>query len=77
MPQQRETTIVAESGAANDPVLALIEDATELTPKELELECKAAAEELKKRGWLGDTAQQITKRVPVSVFAMGDLAMAA
>ena len=77
MPQKKEPIIVAHGDASNDPVLALIQDAAELTPKELELEHKAAVEELKKRGWLGDTAQQITKRVPVSVFAMGDLAQAA
>ena len=77
MPQTREPTSVAQSDAANDPLLVLIKDATELTPKELELERKAAVEELKKRSWLGESAQQITKRVPVSVFAMGTLAMAA
>ena len=77
MPQQQESTIVAQSDAANDLVLALIKDATELTPREFELERKAAIEEVKKRSWLGDTAQQITRRVPVSVFAMGDLAAAA
>jgi hypothetical protein len=41
-----------------------------LTPKEIELERKAKLEELKKRGWMTQTAEQLAGRIPVSVFAM-------
>jgi hypothetical protein len=47
-----------------------------LTPKELEIERKAKLEELKKRSWMTQSAEQITSRVPVSVFAMGGLVTA-
>jgi|GEM_PF-5216173 hypothetical protein len=44
-----------------------------LTPKELEIERKAKLEELKKRSWMTQSAEQIASRVPISVFAMGGL----
>jgi len=52
----------------------LIEDAAHLTAKELEQERKAKLEELKKRSWMTHTAEQLAERIPVSVFAMGNLA---
>lgn len=55
-------------------VLPLIKDAEELTPKELEQECAALSEELKKRSWMEHSADQLAKRIPISVFAMGSLA---
>lgn len=57
-----------------DQIISLIEDAHELTAKELELERKAKLDELEKRNWMSLSAQQLTDRIPVSVFAMGDLA---
>jgi hypothetical protein len=45
-----------------------------LSPKEIELERKAKLEELKKRDWMAHSAEQLTSRIPVSVFAMGSLA---
>jgi hypothetical protein len=59
-----------------DQIISLIEDAHELTAKELELERKAKLDELEKRNWMSLSAQQLTDRIPVSVFAMGDLATA-
>jgi hypothetical protein len=47
-----------------------------LSPKEIELERKAKLEELKKRDWMAHSAEQLTSRIPVSVFAMGSLAPA-
>lgn len=52
----------------------MIEDAAHLTAKELEQERKAKLEELKKRSWMTHTAEQLAGRIPVSVFAMGDIA---
>ena len=57
-------------------VLPLVEDVAGLTPKELEQERKAQMEEIKKRSWMADTAAQLASRIPVSVFAMGDLVCA-
>lgn len=54
----------------------LDEDVAQLTPKELEQERKAQMEELRKRSWMADSARQLADRIPVSVFAMGDLASA-
>ena len=54
----------------------VIEDAQDLTAKELEQERKAQLEELKKRSWMTHSAEQLTSRIPVSVFAMGSLATA-
>ena len=59
-----------------DQIISLIEDAHELTAKELELERKAKLDELEKRNWMSLSAQQLTDRIPVSVLAMGDLATA-
>ena len=44
-----------------------------LSPKEIEIERKAKLEELKKRDWMAHSAEQLTSRIPVSVFAMGNL----
>lgn len=52
----------------------LIEDAAHLTAKELEQERKAKLEELKKLSWMTHTAKELANRIPVSVFAMGNLA---
>ena len=57
-------------------LVIVIEDASELTPKELELERKAQAEEIKKRSWMSHSAEELANRIPVSVFAMGSLASA-
>ncbi|GAB3769614.1 hypothetical protein GCM10028796_34960 [Ramlibacter monticola] len=51
----------------------LIEDAADLTAKELAQERLARIEELKKRNWMSHSAEQLASRIPVSVFAMGDL----
>ena len=56
-----------------DEIVLLIEDAADLTAKELEQERNAKVEELRKRSWMSHTAQQLAGRIPVSVFAMGDL----
>jgi hypothetical protein len=56
-----------------EAIVTLIEDAGELTPKELEQECLAKVEEQKKLSWMSHSAQQLAGRIPVSVFAMGDL----
>jgi hypothetical protein len=59
-----------------DNIVTLIEDAADLTPKELEQERQAKVEELKKLSWMSHTAEQLAGRIPVSVFAMGDLVTA-
>jgi hypothetical protein len=59
--------------APAEEIHILVEDAADLTPKELELERKALAEEMRKRSWMSEDAQQLARRIPVSVFAMGDL----
>jgi hypothetical protein len=59
--------------AEPDNIIVLIEDAADLTPKELEQERLAKVEELKKLSWMSHTAEQLAGRIPVSVFAMGDL----
>jgi hypothetical protein len=56
-----------------DDIVTLIEDAAELSPKELEQERLAKLEELKKLSWMSHSAEQLAGRIPVSVFAMGDL----
>ncbi|MFC5496936.1 hypothetical protein ACFPOE_05255 [Caenimonas terrae] len=63
------------SADVND-IVALIEDAADLTSRELEQEQNALIEELKKRSWMSHTAQQLAGRIPVSIFAMGDLVAA-
>lgn len=56
-----------------DEVVIVIEDAADLTAKELEQERKAQLEELKKRSWMSHSAEELAGRIPVSVFAMGSL----
>ena len=51
-----------------------IEDEAELTAKELVQERKAALDERQRLTWLQHSAEQLAGRIPVSVFAMGDLA---
>jgi len=60
---------------ALDPeeLLIVIEDAADLSAKELAEERKAKVEELRKRSWMSETAHQLAGRIPVSVFAMGEL----
>ena len=59
-----------------DEIITLIEDAADLTPKELLQERQAKVEELKKLSWMTHSAEQLAGRIPVSVFAMGDLVTA-
>ncbi len=59
-----------------DDIVVLIEDAADLTAKELEQECTAKIEELSKRSWMALSARQMADRVPISIFAMGDLVAA-
>ena len=59
---------------AEDEIDHLIEDAGELTPKELAQERKAALEDRQRRSWLAHSPEQLAGRIPTSVFAMGDLA---
>jgi hypothetical protein len=59
-----------------DTIVTLIEDAADLTPKELEQERLAKVEELKKLSWMTHSAEQLAGRIPTSVFAMGDLVAA-
>lgn len=67
---------VEKIAAANGAEI-LIEDAADLTAKELAQERQAQLEELKKRHWMGHSPHQLAARIPVSVFAMGDLVMSA
>ncbi len=59
--------------APEEEMHILIEDAAELTPKELAQERKAALDERKRLSWLAHTPEQLANRIPVSVFAMGSL----
>ncbi|MDB5941068.1 MAG: hypothetical protein JWQ13_634 [Ramlibacter sp.] len=59
-----------------DDIVVLIEDAADLTPKELEQERKAQLEEINKRSWMSHSPQQLAGRIPTSIFAMGDLVAA-
>jgi hypothetical protein len=61
------------AAAAEPEIHVLIVDAAELTPAELAQERKAAMAELERLTWLSHTAEQLASRIPVSVFAMGDL----
>jgi hypothetical protein len=63
----------ADPAADLDDIVIVIEDAADLTAKELEQERKAQVEELKKRSWMSHSAEQLAGRIPVSVFAMGHL----
>lgn len=58
---------------AENEIHILIEDEAELTAKELAQERKAALDERKRLSWLSDTPEQLAGRIPVSVFAMGNL----
>ena len=59
---------------ATDEMDIVIEDAADLTAKELAQERLARIEEMKKRNWMSHSPEQLAARIPVSVFAMGDLA---
>lgn len=61
------------AAAADNEIHVLIEDEQELTPKELAQERKAALEEHKRLAWLAHTPAQLAGRIPVSVFAMGEI----
>lgn len=63
----------AEATADNE-IQIRIEDEAELTAKELLQERKAALDERQRLNWLSHTPEQLAGRIPVSVFAMGDLA---
>jgi hypothetical protein len=54
-------------------ITVLPEDADTLSAKEFEQESKALVEEARSRAWLSHTPRQLVARIPVSVFAMGDL----
>lgn len=71
MPSMSNKERAAET--AEQAVQILIEDESELTPKELAQERLAALEAQKRRAWLSQTAHELAGRIPVSVFAMGDL----
>lgn len=71
------TTNDGTEAAAGIEIQILIEDEQELTAKELAQERKAALDEHKRLTWLRQTPEQLAGRIPVSVFAMGDLAAAA
>lgn len=66
----------AVSAKPLDDDVVLIEDAAGLTAKELEQERSARIEELSKRSWMSHSAQQLAGRIPISIFAMGDLVAA-
>jgi hypothetical protein len=68
------TTKEEAATAPDDEMHILIEDEAELTPKELAQERKAALDERKRLSWLSHTPEQLAGRIPVSVFAMGNLA---
>jgi len=59
--------------AADNEFHIIIEDQEELTAKELAQERKALQEEQQRLTWLSQSAEQLAGRIPVSVFAMGDL----
>lgn len=61
------------AAAAAESEFIQIVDQAELTPKELAQERQAALEERKRLTWLSDTPEQIARRIPVSVFAMGGM----
>lgn len=60
--------------AADTDIQIIIEDEHELTPKELAQERKAALEAHQRLTWLKHSPKELVDRIPVSVFAMGDLA---
>jgi hypothetical protein len=62
------------AAAADEPEIhIIIADAAELTASELAQERKAALAEQARLTWLLQTPEQLASRIPVSVFAMGDL----
>jgi hypothetical protein len=65
------------AAAGENEIHILIEDQEELTAKELAQERKAALEEQQRLTWLSQTPEQLVSRIPVSVFAMGELDSAA
>lgn len=65
--------ITAVPAVDPEEFLIVIEDAADLSAKELAEERKAKVEELRKRSWMSETAEQLAGRIPVSVFAMGGL----
>lgn len=65
----------SQANEAED-IRIIIEDEQELTQKELAQERKAALEAQQRLTWLKHTPEQLATRIPVSVFAMGDLAQA-
>jgi Tfp pilus assembly protein PilN len=68
MPAMTKSAVQAPDSEEID---VLIEDAADLTPKELAQERKAQVEELKRRSWMTHTAEELAARIPVSIFAMG------
>ena len=62
------------AAADENEIHILVEDEAELTARELAQERKAALDERQRRTWLSQSAEQLAGRIPVSVFAMGDLA---
>ena len=67
----------ATAAAGENDIHIIIEDQEELTAKELAQERKAALEEQQRLTWLSQTPEQLVSRIPVSVFAMGELDSAA
>jgi hypothetical protein len=68
--------MIKQAAAVANPtqgITVLVEDAEGLSAKEFEQESKALVEEARSRAWLSHTPQQLAARIPVSVFAMGDL----
>ncbi len=63
-----------ESAASAAEHKIYIVDAAELSAAELAQERKAALAEQERLTWLSHTPEQLVNRIPVSVFAMGDLA---
>ena len=64
-----------KQAAEADEIRIILEDEAELTQKELAQERKAALEAQQRLSWLKHTPEQLVGRIPVSVFAMGDLAL--
>jgi hypothetical protein len=51
-------------------------DGERFPDRETAVDRKALEEDVAKRAWMGDSAQQLAGRIPTSVFALGDLAAA-
>jgi len=67
MQNTHEAAEVAQAG-----IHIVLEDEAELTAKELAQERKAALEEHARKAWLGYTPAQLARRIPVSVFDLGN-----